>query len=184
MITVSYSPALTTPVAEFFGEIGSMNCLYNGRTYTVSTMPPIIYNSLKLEVAADPNLKTSLQLMHSEESAQLEQLLFCRFSNFDNTPDFENGELLSAEYVACNKRGKCPHEFTVCKPISLKYGELTIKQTEALRLIGRGFLDKEICSQMNISIETLRKHKDEISRKAGLERKSALAVLAYKLNLI
>ncbi len=63
-------------------------------------------------------------------------------------------------------------------------GLLTKRETEVLKHVGLCLYDKEICDALSISQNTLRSHKDSISLKMGIVRKTALGILAHKLNLI
>lgn len=94
--------------------------------------------------------------------------MFYQGSIWTKSPDLNNSEELEiSEILPCITN----------KPLSNR-------QIEILRLIGKGLLDKEIASELTISIHTVRGHKDRISEKYGIERKRQLAALAVKLQLI
>lgn len=122
--------------------------------------------------------------MHADPAKWIGQFIRCRYSRFDGTPDIdEHGRMGATEWTICDKRGSCRAEGILCKPVSLKNGELTRRETQVIQLIGLGLLDKEICAELYIAPDTLRNHKDNLSRKAGVERKAALAVVALRAGL-
>lgn len=105
----------------------------------------------------------------------------CNYSDADEQPDvLANGTLGPREFKKCKNRGNCIGEGVVCTNPYL----LTIKETQVLKYIGLGLLDKEICDVLNIAKDTLRSHKDHISIKTNCSRKAQLSIIANQLNLI
>jgi len=94
--------------------------------------------------------------------------MFYQGSMWAKIPDINN----SADLDISIKIPPC-----VSKPLSQR-------QIEILTLIGKGLLDKEIASELTISVHTVRGHKDRISEKYGIERKRQLSALAVRLQLI
>lgn len=174
------SPSLTSAQAEFFADATAEYGTINGVTYAANDLPEAVKDILYQEIERDAEVRKELEIMQPEKDKQLGQFIRCRYPRFDGSPDIDlTGQLGAPEYGYCCKRGMCRAEGILCTPVQLCNGALTKRETQVLRLIGAGLMDKEICSELFIAKDTLRNHKDSISRKAGVERKAALAVVAY-----
>ena len=57
---------------------------------------------------------------------------------------------------------------------------ITQREREVLKLLGEGYLNKEIADMLNISVKTVEKHRANIMRK--LDRHSASALTAYAIE--
>lgn len=62
--------------------------------------------------------------------------------------------------------------------------ELSGREKEILIAVSKGFTNKEIASQFNISIHTVISHRKNISKKTGIKSASGFAVYALLNNLI
>lgn len=171
--------ALTSPAAEFFKAAGEIYCLFNGKVHRYDQIPDFILKIVKKTMLADKQSITQmLEAEIAQEEEQLKHYIGELYGAFDSSPDISaDGILQHHEFVYTHKK-------KLKQTIELKHGKLTQREIEVLTEAGLCKLDKEICETLCISNDTLRNHKDNISRKAGTERKSALAVLAYKLNLV
>jgi len=171
---------------EFFIHENEIWCLYKGGKYIFDQFPEEIVQIISDDMSSNPKAMKALydwDLTNADE--RMKRYIACRFGGFDNSPDIDgNGAIQPAEYVDCGRRGSCEFEGKLCSSIVLKNGILTPREIEVLRHIGNDLLDKEICAVLQIANDTLRTHKDKISLKNGSTRKSALAKLAYKYNLI
>jgi DNA-binding NarL/FixJ family response regulator len=58
--------------------------------------------------------------------------------------------------------------------------ELTPRETEVLRLIARGFTNKEIAAQLGIGVKTIETHKARSMEKLGLQSRAAIVRLAVE----
>ena len=179
---------LTDKSVEFYIHEHEVKCLYNGKTYSFDQFPQEVIDIVDSDMADNPKaIQALIEWDITDINEQMRQYIACRFGGFDVNPDIcSDGQIQPAEYVDCGRRGICKHEGKICSSILVGDSFLTKKEIEVLRLIGAGLLDKEICDQMNppISVDTLRSHKDNISTKAGISRKSQLVALAYKHGLI
>ncbi|MFD2163710.1 response regulator transcription factor [Paradesertivirga mongoliensis] len=182
----SLPPGLVDNAVEFFIHQHEIKCLYLGNVYTFDQLPEFVVAIVEQDMLSNPKAMQALASWDiTDPLEQMRQYIACRFGGFDNNPDISTkGEVLPAEYVDCGRRGKCPYEGKLCNSIQLPHGLLTKREIEVLKEIGLGSYDKEICEKLSITQDTLRTHKEHISTKAGIERKPALAVLAYKLGLI
>lgn len=65
-----------------------------------------------------------------------------------------------------------------------KHGELTKRETEVLRLVSDGFMNKEVADQLNISVRTVDCHKNNIMSKLGLNTTAELVKYAIRHHII
>jgi DNA-binding CsgD family transcriptional regulator len=179
-------PGLVSKALEFFIHDHEIKCLYKGLVFSFCDFPSEIIAWVEADMLRHPKaLKALAEWDITDPDEQMRQYIACRFGGFDNNPDIEeNGQVVAKEYVDCGRRGSCAYEGKLCASIQLPNGLLTKREIEVLRLIGECKFDKEICDLLNITQDTLRNHKDNISQKAGIERKPALGILAHKLKLV
>ena len=62
--------------------------------------------------------------------------------------------------------------------------ELTEKQTELVRLVGRGLLDKQIAHDLGISFSAVRQRLAAVQQKTGCTNRAELAALAVRIGLV
>ncbi|MBI9060075.1 MAG: response regulator transcription factor [Labilibaculum sp.] len=64
------------------------------------------------------------------------------------------------------------------------HGELTKRETEVLRLVADGFMNKEVAHHLNISVRTVDCHKNNIMSKLSLNTTAELVKYAIKNHII
>lgn len=168
--------------SEFFGTSSRLYELRNGIVKEVSLSSGVFYELLLAETKSNKSVSKALDLLNlTTDESRVGAFYDCNYSSFDASPDLiDRVSLGEPEYIKCGQRGACPHEGLLCKlPFNL-----TKKEARILKLIGEGFLDKEICDLAFISQSTLRYHKDKISQKTQTTRKTELARTAIKIGLI
>jgi DNA-binding NarL/FixJ family response regulator len=62
--------------------------------------------------------------------------------------------------------------------------QLTNRETEILRLIVKGYLNKEIADELNISLNTVLTHRKNIISKTGIKTVSGLTFYCIRKGLI
>ena len=65
-----------------------------------------------------------------------------------------------------------------------KKTSLTKRETEILRMIAAGYLNKEIGSELNISERTVKNHVSSLFKKIGVSDRTQAAVYAIKNNMV
>ena len=65
-----------------------------------------------------------------------------------------------------------------------KKTSLTKRETEILRMIAAGYLNKEIGSELNISERTVKNHESSLFKKIGVSDRTQAAVYAIKNNMV
>lgn len=172
--------------AEFFIHQDDIKCLYQGKVHLYDEIPAHIMDAVEADMMAHPKALEALAKWDiTDADAQIRQYIYCRFGGFDGNPDISSdGKAHHREYFNCGKRGECPFEGKLCPSLKVANGELSKREIDVLRLIGLGRMDKEICEELGIALDTLRSHKDNIKLKTGQERKTAQGVLAHRLGII
>ena len=56
--------------------------------------------------------------------------------------------------------------------------DLSPRETEVLKLVAKGFMNKEIADQLNISINTVLSHRKNLTAKLGIKTVSGLSFYA------
>ena len=65
-----------------------------------------------------------------------------------------------------------------------KYGDLTKREIEFLKLMARGLRNKEIADEMNLSVRTVQGHMRQIFKKLGVGSRTEAVVYALKKGLV
>ena len=107
----------------------------------------------------------------------------CKFGGFNATPDISpNGES-EHEHWDCNCES-CPLSSVFRGVLEVENGVLTQREIDVIRLIGKGFLGKQIADILHIAQNTLNTHKRSIFQKVGVRTSVELAIWATQFNLI
>ena len=85
---------------------------------------------------------------------------------FDNAPEQFDAYILFADTIIGYKQSEIlPHE-------------LSPRETEVLRLVAKGLMNKEIADRLNISINTVLSHRKNLTAKLGIKTVSGLSFYA------
>ncbi|MBS7565120.1 response regulator transcription factor [Mucilaginibacter sp. Bleaf8] len=167
-----------------FGRIGAeLVAIHEGHKTTLEHLPKhllvVIDNSMnQIHHEALNELKIS-DPMHRRH-----KFLMCNNSNFDLTADIKAGrETLQMEYVTCEHRGKCFVEGRLCQSLIINEHKIRLSELRVISQIRKGFSDKEICSNLNIALDTLRSHKKSIQLKLNAPRKADIAMQSIKYGI-
>lgn len=178
---------------EFFysPEDKDIMCSHNRCTVFWANTPKEGIQIVEDDLAKYPERRWCLDDWGFETLDQkLKQYTFCRFGKFDNIPDInEKGEVHDGEFFECGRRGVCKYEGILCATIKVGVDEqgnaisLTKRETQILKLVSEGKLNKEISDILGISEHTTSTHIQNIQHKAGLFRKSGMTAFAMSQNL-
>jgi DNA-binding NarL/FixJ family response regulator len=69
-------------------------------------------------------------------------------------------------------------------PIQKKSGVLTSRELEVLQLIAEGFSNKQIAAELNISIKTVEKHRQQVMNKLNIHEIAGLTRYAIAKGLV
>jgi len=139
-----------------------------------------------------PDIKILILSMHNNEEFIISALK--AGANGYLSKDIESAELIEAIHSVMN--GKIYFNKEISQTIINNYrggledstanknNHLTDRETEVLKLVGEGFINKEIADKLCISIRTVDAHKSHIMQKLGLKSTVDLVKYAIKNKLI
>lgn len=130
------------------------------------------------EFYKDKQAQTALLEMGIREEDREEKFIACRFGNYDNTPDLENGKPVH-DAPKCLCMEKCKGFGKVCKIP----GSLSKKEYLIVIEIARGRLDKEIAQDCNLELSTVRTFLSRIREKLNVNNRNEIASWAHSLNI-
>jgi len=170
---------------EFFIHDNKISATHNGRILNYMDLPDKILDKIRDEMINRPGAIKALADMHkTSDSEMLFEFIKCNFGGYDHSPDISVDGKIKAEYWDCGQRGVCAHEGKLCEGIKVGDKVLTTREIELLKLIAKGKFDKEIADILNMSINTVASHKQNLQEKTGLQTKIEFAVFAVNKNLI
>ncbi len=178
----TFSMALIDSSEEFF-LVGSQKAkLSYGQVTYIDGLPDYFKILLEERLNSDRAAQRGLDLMGiTKHDDRINTFFQCNFSSYDGSADITtSGQLGKYEFTNCTKRELCPAEGKCCKfPANL-----SPVQAKVAKRIGKGFMDAEICHELEFTQNTLRNHKNAIELKIGTTGKIAIAVFALKNGLI
>jgi len=85
--------------------------------------------------------------------------------------------------IAKRLRDQCREAFTTGFA-PRKSGELTTREAEVLQLIAEGFSNKQIAAELNISIKTVEKHRQQVMNKLNIHDVAGLTRYAISKGMV
>ncbi|WP_334166678.1 helix-turn-helix transcriptional regulator [Phocaeicola paurosaccharolyticus] len=97
----------------------------------------------------------------------------CNFGEYDALNyDIDHNGIFNLEEVRCPLRGECKYEGKICKPEINSV--LTDREKEVIELIASGKQSNEISDELNISVATVNRHRENIKAKLHLRSVSEI----------
>jgi DNA-binding NarL/FixJ family response regulator len=97
--------------------------------------------------------------------------------------EVQRGNAFFSPAIAKRLRDQCREAFT-SGLAPRKSGELTTRETEVLQLIAEGFSNKQIASELNISIKTVEKHRQQVMNKLNIHDVAGLTRYAISKGMV
>jgi len=97
---------------------------------------------------------------------------------------FQNDELLAAVRTALEKASQEAASLDVSRRIQERTASLTPREREIFLLVAAGIANKNIATQLDISLQTVKLHRGRVMKKLQLNSVADLVRLAEKANLI
>jgi DNA-binding NarL/FixJ family response regulator len=97
--------------------------------------------------------------------------------------EVQRGNAFYSPAIARRLRDQCRKAFANGQPLR-KGGELTSRETEVLRLIARGFSNKQIAAELAISIKTVEKHRQQVMNKLNIHDIAGLTRYAISKSMV
>jgi len=97
--------------------------------------------------------------------------------------EVQRGNAFFSPAIAKRLRDQCREAFTTGFS-SRKTGDLTSREAEVLQLIAEGFSNKQIASELTISIKTVEKHRQQVMNKLNIHDVAGLTRYAISKGMI
>src|SRR5215467_10302672 len=97
--------------------------------------------------------------------------------------EVQRGNAFFSPTIAKRLRDQCREAFTTGLA-PRKSGELTTREAEVLQLIAEGFSNKQIASELNISIKTVEKHRQQVMNKLNIHDVAGLTRYAISKGMV
>lgn len=147
--------------------------------------PIDLLNILREEIEKDPRIESimiGLGLINPID--QLRMFAACRFGgSFDDVADVDQNNNFAPEFPHC-LNVDCKGRNIICKIPSGKFGELTPRELDIVRLVGEDLADKQIADRLGISPNTVAIHRTNIERKLGCASKVGIALWGVQNRII
>ncbi len=170
---------------EIYVHDGILKANYKGWKGLFIELPECVTEVFEVEMIADKVAFKSLQedMNIYESTEMLIQYVKCNYGGHDYNADLSNGKT-RREYWDCGCRCQCLSEGRVCKLPKGPCGTLTPRELQITVLIAEGLPDKLIAHQLNISVNTIRSHLENIRRKIAGYNRTDITMFAIKNKLI
>jgi DNA-binding CsgD family transcriptional regulator len=172
---------------ELYVYRDELKATFNGKKVLFIELPEPIKEAFEVEMIADKVAFKSLQedMKVLESNEMLIQYVKCNYGGYDFNPDYDaQTGTMKREYWDCGCHGKCPAEGKVCKMPAGEFGTLTPRELQITILVANGEPDKLIAHQLDITINTVRSHLENIRRKVGAYTRTDITQFAIKKRLI
>lgn len=169
---------------EFFLHQGKLMVIHDGKIKSFDSMPASLVAHLEELLSGNDDANLCLDCMDlMEPHERLRQFVMCRFSSFDLVADImENGNM-SPEFTLCEKRGRCPYEGMLCVSLKKMYG-ISSRELQVIRMIAMDIPVKLIADNLDISINTVSTHIQNIRTKLGEYTMRGVMRWAFEHDLI
>lgn len=162
---------------EIYRSCNSIKVVLNGNRCDYLELPLQIREPFQAELISDKQalkcLTCTLRITDPDEIEQ--KFVGCRYGMYDSVPDLE-GKTLHPDAPYCSKIETCEGFDIVCKIPEVKNGKLTRKEYLIIIYVGKGLLDKEIASKLNIELSTVRTHLNHIREKLCVNNRIEIAM--------
>ena len=135
-------------------------------------------------MSADHHIETCLNSMGFTGVQAVEKFVSCRFGQFDARADISEDGISMPEFWNCPNRGKCIGEGVVCILPAGVNGKLTPREIQIIKMIYREMTDQQIASELQISVNTVHKHRQNIIIKIDAQSVVGIIKFATQNNIV
>lgn len=170
---------------EMFEADNQSLIIHNRQVYEVSNAPAEIKSKIVDFINEDIERKNAyLEMAGPDTDAQISQCIKCMFANLDGKPDINtDGTVTATEYVMCSKRGgPCKFEGVACNKLIIGNAEISKGQERVVSLCSRSY--KEIADELFLSIQTVKRHMQDVFKETGITDKTNLALHAKEIGIL
>jgi DNA-binding NarL/FixJ family response regulator len=180
-----------TDLAMILSGVGAELFTYNGlplvatnrRIYEVHEAPVSIKNTITNYInACDDRKSAYTEMVGLDQNDQIAQCIKCMFANLDGTPDIDVNGNIHTEYVPCPKRGQCKYEGVACNRLMIGTAKITKSQERVVSHCASSY--KEIAGKLFISVQTVKRHMQDVLKETGIPDKTNLALTAKEMGIL
>jgi DNA-binding CsgD family transcriptional regulator len=152
--------------------------------YEVKDAPVMIKDKIVGFINACPDRKKAYtEMVGTNTDDQITQCIKCLFANVDGTPDINaDGTIFSTEYVQCDKRGTCKFEGVACNKLFIGKAKITKSQERVVSHCSLSY--REIAGKLFISVQTVKRHMQDVLKETGIADKTNLALIAREIGIL
>ncbi len=155
---------------------------FNPESLSISN---VYENTISNKVADFIFMPSDMYLAHSNQVNTLKSkiIIFTEYETayIQGTPDMLNITLPPEELI---EQLRSIFQKNLAGDLKDEQEELSTRETEVLKLVAKGFLNKQIADKLSISLHTVISHRKNITRKLGIKTVSGLTVYALLNGLI
>ena len=178
-------PGLLCDNLEFFKDGDTKKFISGGTVKHISDLPFYYLQLIREKIAQNKDVERELMRMHPDsEMKRVEQFIECNFSGLDYEPDIANNELQQGEYWDCPKRGICPAEGIVCKPLTYNGCAIAHLEVRMMRLLATDMTNEVMAEKLLLPYGTFNKVKARLYDKLGVYTKQEVSIIAMSLNIL
>lgn len=165
---------------EIYLHDGHLRVLNNGKRSEYKDLPEEKRAIFRSEMKEGIRVLDSLRSMGHFDLEEMEMVFVgCRYGALNSSPDL-TGSKTNPDAPSCDGLKRCPGFGYVCRiPEHLSRNEYLIAG-----YIGKGYLDKEICAIMEITLPTCRTYFARIHEKLHLNNRVEIALWAQNLGIV
>lgn len=185
MTNIQIPSGLLDSNVELFSHQGEPMATHEGKVKFLFDLPLDFINAIEADLKANPTAEIALELAGYESRAsKIKKYTVCRFGNFDNAPDFKDGELVNSEYYNCGHRGTCPMEGVVCGNLWVNGRVISPFEIRIIQELATEKTLPVVAESLSISINTLETRKKIVFEKLKVLSRTRLIAVAYEKGII
>jgi hypothetical protein len=178
-------PGMICDSLEFFNDGAQLRVVSGGKVKSFKDLSFFHIQILRERIAAEPEACSELMRMHPDsEIKRIEQYAICNFSGLDYEPDILNGIVQQGEYWDCPKRGICPGEGKICKPLTYNGNIINAVEIKMIKLLVTDMTNEVMAETLLLPLGTFHKVKKSLYNKLGVYTKQEISIIAMHLNII
>ena len=170
---------------ELFSHNGEAMATHEGRVKFLFELPIHILDTIQADLEDNPAAELALELAgFTSRAEKLNKYTTCRFGNFDNAPDFKDGQLSNSEHFNCGFRGSCPMEGVVCGSIKVNGRTISPFEIKMIEFLATEKTLPVIAEDLKISMNTFETRKKVLFQKLKVLSRAKMVSVAYNKGIL
>ncbi|UOX35285.1 LuxR C-terminal-related transcriptional regulator [Flavobacterium sediminilitoris] len=185
MTNIQIPSGLLDSNVEFFSHNGEPMATHEGKVKSLFELPSNILKAIQKDLDANYSVSIALELAGFKTSSEkLKKYTVCRFGNYDNDPDYKDGQLKTVEYFNCGHRGTCPMEGIVCDHLWVNERVISPFEISMIQQLATEKTIPVIAEELKVSINTLESRKKVLFDKLGVFSRARMVSRSYELRIL